>query len=350
MVGSKLVYIVLAFALLMNSFQVHASIFKGCLRALGLISTPMLEMDYNREHARIVDTLMNGQPEESTPIAFQPDTVMTAAQEKSYAQERAELVKSGFDLADATPTDLQVYGAHTAAGRLIPASLRPNGAPGDVFAPADLKLINIEHRAVEHYFFRASQVEPTSLRQAFSRVVRFGAGGTGILVSDQGHIVTARHVLENARRQNQPQAESIYLGSRETPMMAWYQIEIPETFKDLDLAVIHAPEFKGAAAFDIVDATAQPNDTVFAIGYPQQLSQLVPVLSVGRVFSPRHSVEKFDSNTEARSGNSGGPLVNIDGQLVGMIFHGGMSAYSTNTTTISSKKILEVLRAIGIKR
>lgn len=93
--------------------------------------------------------------------------------------------------------------------------------------------------------------------------------------------------------------------------------------KTLDLALIKA-EIKAEYVFSVVDRIIPPvGDTVIAIGSPGGLEKTVTsgiVSALGRRFLPIGDVIQIDA--AVNHGNSGGPVVDTSGRLVGIVFAG----------------------------
>jgi S1-C subfamily serine protease len=165
------------------------------------------------------------------------------------------------------------------------------------------------------------------IRPAVVRVMSFGknkAGeeveqgvGTGVVIVDKGVILTNLHVVQSAQSIKLVFAD----GSESTASITGAQ---PEN----DLAVLQAHTLPD----DLIAATLRsttdlvPGDQVVAVGFPFGIgpSTSAGVISgLGRSFrSPEGEQEignliQFDA--AANPGNSGGPLVTMDGEVVGIV-------------------------------
>jgi serine protease Do len=149
------------------------------------------------------------------------------------------------------------------------------------------------------------------------------ASGSGIIVDPDGYVITALHVIEGARRIN------VELDSHAQPLRRVneskhhlsFEAKIVGTFKDADIAVlkIEAKDLP-TVSFPNSDNLKQ-GELVAALGSPEGLRNS---LSLGVVSAVARQIENDDSmvyvQTDAAlaSGCSGGPLVNIQGEMVGM--------------------------------
>jgi S1-C subfamily serine protease len=141
--------------------------------------------------------------------------------------------------------------------------------------------------------------------------------GTGVVIIDKGVILTNLHVVSGADR-----IKVIFSDGLESP--ATVTGAQPEN----DLAVLQAQKIPD----DMIAATMRstsdlsPGDKVLAVGFPFGIGPSASggiVSGLGRVFrSPEGKQEmknliQFDA--AANPGNSGGPLVTMDGEVVGIV-------------------------------
>lgn len=141
--------------------------------------------------------------------------------------------------------------------------------------------------------------------------------GTGVVITDQGVILTNLHVVQSARAVRLVFAD----GSESDAQLAGVQ---PEH----DLAVLQAltiPDDLHAATLRTAH-DLQPGDEVVVVGFPFGIGPSTSagvVSGLGRSFrSPEGEQDignliQFDA--AANPGNSGGPLVTMDGEVVGIV-------------------------------
>ncbi|MBA3601458.1 MAG: trypsin-like peptidase domain-containing protein, partial [Acidobacteria bacterium] len=136
--------------------------------------------------------------------------------------------------------------------------------------------------------------------------------GSGFIVDKTGYILTNFHVVEDTSR------ISVRLQSGED-----FAARIVGTDKETDLAVlkIDVPRDLPFIKLGNSDA-AQVGDWVLAIGSPFGLAQTVTagIISQTNRDTPYASVfQKFiQTDAAINRGNSGGPLVNMDGEVIGI--------------------------------
>jgi S1-C subfamily serine protease len=141
--------------------------------------------------------------------------------------------------------------------------------------------------------------------------------GTGVVIVDKGIILTNLHVVQGA--------ETIHItfadGLTTTASITGLQ---PEN----DLAVLQAHKIPDDLIAATMRSTAdlRPGDQVMAVGYPFGIG---PSASSGIVSGLKRTFRSPDGQQEMRNliqfdaaanpGNSGGPLVTMDGEVVGIV-------------------------------
>ena len=136
--------------------------------------------------------------------------------------------------------------------------------------------------------------------------------GSGFIVSPKGYILTNYHVVEDAAR------ITVGLQSGEK-----YRGDIVGFDPETDVAVIRISTAKDLPTVTLGDSNAaQVGDWVLAMGSPFGLDQTVTagIISKKERESPYFNVFQRFLQTDAaiNRGNSGGPLVNMRGEVIGM--------------------------------
>ncbi len=143
--------------------------------------------------------------------------------------------------------------------------------------------------------------------------------GSGFIVSSDGYILTNYHVIENA-----------YEGSFDINVMTHdgtkYIATVVGTEKDNDIAVLKIDaEGLNPVTFGDSDELAV-GDTVYAVGNP--LGELEFSMTTGHVSAKDRAITTeensspitmFQIDAAVNSGNSGGPVYNDQGQVVGIV-------------------------------
>ncbi|MBS1734664.1 MAG: trypsin-like peptidase domain-containing protein, partial [Bacteroidetes bacterium] len=212
----------------------------------------------------------------------------------------------------------------------------PPGAPADFTQPAQAALQAVVHIKTKTNAKQVSNNMQRSQRNPFTDMFGddifdqlFGgrsniipeqkASGSGVIISEDGYIVTNNHVVQNTDE------ITVTLNNKRT-----YKAKVIGTDPSYDLAVIK------------VDATALPylvygnsddvkiGQWVLAIGYPLNLETTVTAgivsakarslgLNKDKTGNPGGGVESYiQTDAAVNQGNSGGALVNTDGRLVGI--------------------------------
>lgn len=138
--------------------------------------------------------------------------------------------------------------------------------------------------------------------------------GSGVIYTEDGYIITNNHVAGSAEKI----LVTLYDGSE-------YPAELVGADENTDVAVIKI-EADGleAASFTSID-NAKVGDIVIAVGSPFGLQQTVTmgvISAKGRDISVSQEtlpmVNLIQTDTAINQGNSGGPLVNSAGQVIGI--------------------------------
>jgi serine protease Do len=152
-------------------------------------------------------------------------------------------------------------------------------------------------------------------------VERRRSSGSGVILDAAGYVMTNYHVVQGARRvqvvtASRPQGTSI-VRPRERTLDATVVGVDEET--DLALLKVNGATF---AALPLGDSdTLRPGQLVFAFGSPLGLDNTVTmgvVSAVGRQLESDDPMVYIQTDAPINPGSSGGPLVNAEGQVVGI--------------------------------
>lgn len=170
--------------------------------------------------------------------------------------------------------------------------------------------------------------------------------GSGVIVSPEGHVVTNWHVAGKARdlrcQLSDGRAfDAVLLGADQDVDVALLQLQLPE-----DAAVVPTAKFGDSA-------NLKEGEFVMAMGAPWGLSRSVSIgiISCARRYLPGRSEYSLWLQTDASisPGNSGGPLVNTNGEIIGIntlgYMLGGDIGFAVPSETI--KMLLPKLREQG---
>jgi serine protease Do len=149
--------------------------------------------------------------------------------------------------------------------------------------------------------------------------------GSGVVISEEGYIVTNAHVVNGAQR-----VQVVLHGPVANDAVGQFltgetgqtvDARIVGTAREPDLALLKV-EAKGLRAIPFADYhKIKQGQLVFAFGSPQGLTNSVTmgvVSAVARQTDPDSPALYIQTDAPINPGNSGGPLVNADGELVGL--------------------------------
>lgn len=227
----------------------------------------------------------------------------------SYAIERG--------IAEASQEQLAVANDLSQAFQHVAKALRPS-----VVSISSVRRIEMRRRGRGGY---GSQV-PEEFRRFFGddfleefpsegpsprRGFRQEGMGTGVIVSEDGYILTNNHVVSGADEVNVRLSDNREL-----------KAEIVGTDKPTDIAVLKI-DAEGLVAAQLGDSkTSEVGEWVLAMGSPFGLSQTVTagiISATGRANMGIADYEDFiQTDAAINPGNSGGPLVNLQGEVVGI--------------------------------
>lgn len=149
--------------------------------------------------------------------------------------------------------------------------------------------------------------------------------GSGIIVDPDGYVVTNAHVLNGAEKIEvfvppQP-GTSGKVDANDGPQGKSYLGRIVGSTREIDLAVIKIEAHSLPSISIGKPVLPAQGEVVFAFGSPEGLRNTVTmgvVSAVTRQPDPDSPLVYVQTDTPINPGNSGGPLVNADGNLVGI--------------------------------
>jgi S1-C subfamily serine protease len=167
---------------------------------------------------------------------------------------------------------------------------------------------------VRIYAFRPKGIRDNNQAESDKKILDVGVGfGSGIILDD-GYIVTNYHVIENAERIS----VNFYDGRSRFVNLVGFD-------KKTDIAILKT-DIKDLNAAELANSRdVRTGDIVMAIGSPFGADQSV---SLGIVSAVAHdpTAAKIQTDAAINNGNSGGPLINSQGDVIGI-----------NQMTISSR-------------
>ena len=162
------------------------------------------------------------------------------------------------------------------------------------------------------------------------------AAGTGMVISAGGQVLTNNHVIENATK-----ISATVLATGRT-----YPVKVVGYDVTGDISLLQMQGASGLHTIPIGDSsTVKSGDTVVAMGNAEGQSQIVP--ATGRVTGVNQTITANDqggtissetlhgmieTNANVVSGDSGGPLANSAGEVIGMDTAGNDVGFSQQQT------------------
>jgi len=148
--------------------------------------------------------------------------------------------------------------------------------------------------------------------------------GSGFVIDHEGYILTNAHVVNGAQRIQvvvPPRDADGSLATALSGKVNTFPAHIVGQTREIDVAVL---KIDGAKAAELPLATykkVRQGEAVFAFGSPQGLRNTVThglISSVARQIDPDSPLIFIQTDAPVNPGNSGGPLVNVEGEVVGM--------------------------------
>jgi S1-C subfamily serine protease/antitoxin component YwqK of YwqJK toxin-antitoxin module len=180
----------------------------------------------------------------------------------------------------------------------------------------------------------------------FSNNSKWKGNGTGFFIDSRGYIATNYHVVENA---TDIEIDFIQNGQKKS-----YKAKVISTDKQNDLSVIKIDDedFKAwtKLPYNFKTQISDVGSNVFALGYPMALSVMGEEVKFtdGKISSKtgfKGDITTYQISVPIQPGNSGGPLFDYDGNIVGITNAGIKSAENVAYAIKSSylKNLIDVL-------
>ena len=153
------------------------------------------------------------------------------------------------------------------------------------------------------------------------------ASGTGIIMSEDGYVITNHHVIESAQAvsvltsDNQEYAASV-VGSDETSDLAVLEVEAEG---------LQAAEFGDSSVLQVGDSVAAIGDPLGTALRGTMTDGIISAINRDLTVNDR-TMSLIQTNAALNNGNSGGPLINCYGQVIGINTMKMSNFYSLSTT------------------
>ncbi|MCL4562198.1 MAG: trypsin-like peptidase domain-containing protein [Chloroflexi bacterium] len=231
------------------------------------------------------------------------------------------LVAGVSALAGVLSGGLAVYTAmrsslHPGATPLAPASAAPVRAPTQQVTTVDI------NTAITQAVDETGPAVVTVVSTLPDQTTLFGVApggqstGSGVIISEKGYVLTNNHVISGAQKVEVVLADGTTLSAK-----------VVGTDQFSDLAVLLAEGVKDVPAVAVLGNSdnLKPGESVIAIGSP--LGDFKNTVTAGVVSATGRSLDTgegyqlegmIQTDAAINHGNSGGPLVNLAGQVIGI--------------------------------
>lgn len=178
-----------------------------------------------------------------------------------------------------------------------------------------LKTIWSENGQEEAYL----KLYPTSESALASINPEITSSGTGFAINNNGYILTNNHVIENAK--------SISVRGLNSDFNTFYKAEIVLRDKNNDLAIIKITDdrikkFK-EPPYTFKTTQSEVGENVFALGYPLRATMGDEIKLTNGIISSKSGfqgdITNYQISVPVQPGNSGGPLIDSKGNVIGVI-------------------------------
>jgi serine protease Do len=231
-----------------------------------------------------------------------------------------------------------------AASSVVPAAeVRPAGRQEAI---ANLDFREVIRSAKDRVFPAVVYIKVLQESHESGKKISREVAGSGVIISPEGEVLTNWHVVHKA-----VQVRCLLYDGRA------FGAKVVGTDKDTDLALVKLDLPADTETIPHADLGASSvlaeGDFVMAMGAPWGLSRSVSIgiVSCTRRFLPTHSQYSLWIQTDAAisPGNSGGPLVNTDGEVVGIntrgVMFGGDMGFAVPSETI--RHLVDQIRKSG---
>ncbi len=207
----------------------------------------------------------------------------------------------------------------------IRAELKPTGATNTYKAV----WLNENRTLNENYIFsfRAGVMtlinSEFGFQQSFIKIyptedISISSSGSGFAISNQGYIVTNYHVIEGAKHISVKGVNGDFSTSYKA------QIVLEDLNNDLAILKVDLPEDKLLnIPFNLKESLSEVGEEVYVLGYPLRTTMGDEVKLTNGVISSktgfRGDVTLYQVSASTHPGNSGGPLFDTSGNLVGIV-------------------------------
>jgi serine protease Do len=266
--------------------------------------------------ASIADITKSQSSDDSTDT----DEVSTS---EADAQDDSDTTDSTSSNSTLTAEATSLFGLKEGGDELTPAEIYAKVEPSVVGISATCEVVQESSNDIYSYFGWGGN--SGSNQQTYTAT----STGTGIIMSEDGYILTNAHVIEDATEvtvvlNNDEEYTATIIGS--------------DTSADIAVLKIQASGLTAAEFGDSDDLVV--GDYAYAIGNPlgfELSNTFTPGVISGldrTITINDNTMNLIQTSAAINSGNSGGPLVNSKGQVIGIVSSKMSSSYSSSEASI----------------
>jgi len=182
-------------------------------------------------------------------------------------------------------------------------------------------------------------------KDAVLTIYAAGSSGSGFLISKDGLVVTNRHVISD---ENNVIASTVRIKLADGTALTGNVLGVSE---NEDLALIKIPNQTNLKFLSFAPANSlKIGQAVYAIGSPFGLSG---TFTIGHLNNINRSENQLLHDARINSGNSGGPLINSQGQAIGvntLLYRPGHTMNTAISVSISGERVQAFLTAYKNKK
>lgn len=160
-------------------------------------------------------------------------------------------------------------------------------------------------------------------------VVKPQFAATGFLISSQGYVITSHHVISKA--------DSVYIQNEKYGSLKAVVVH-SDPINDVSVLKIVTPVKIQALPYLLADAEADLAEDVYTIGFPRE-EIVFGEGSISSLTGYRANPNAYQVSVPVNPGNSGGPLLNNKGDLIGMI--SGVQTQASGATFAIKSAVLK---------
>ncbi len=183
------------------------------------------------------------------------------------------------------------------------------------FKPSSMELV-ISEKTKQDYL----KLFPSASDNIKNRGSQISSSGTGFCISSKGIIITNYHVVENAKTIKVRGVNSNYSRTFNAKVL------ISDKNNDLSIIQIDDKDFnsiKGSIPYSIKTEISKVGESTFVLGYPLRATMGDEIKLTNGIISSltgfQGEVNSYQISAPIQPGNSGGPLIDSKGNVIGII-------------------------------